>query len=360
MRSDAQLANGEDHCSPDVRRLPYYVRSAKGEALVSWAWRLARKFEWNLATLAHVGWDLREPLRPDWWVRPDDALLLTLESRTGIDYKLLRSMTFLDWKSPMDRDGGDGSLGGWLPNRVTPRDRHDSLAVCPECLWEDKSPFLRQAWLIPWAAVCEKHRSALLTRCPTCGWPLRVPVSGSRMKFVANRCARCGFDLNGSESPSVPDAICEFHTALLRGTKTGLVQLPGAPTLKWSDFLVTAGYIRTAIWAEKKASSDRLTLLRAMSQNERFYINAGVSSLRDRLGGFMLLAWLLDDWPNNLASIEIAEAVPGGMVPRGTNLRKFISAASKKLSKSDSPRDRGTIADKPSDYNDSMQRRSKP
>jgi hypothetical protein len=45
--------------------------------------------------------------------------------------------------------------------------------------------------------------------------------------------------------------------------------------------------------------------------------------LRGRLGGLVLLAWLLDNWPKHLASINVAETVTGGTYPPGVKPANF-------------------------------------
>lgn len=307
MRSSTKEARG--HHLED-RRLPYFARPQKGEALLSWAWRLAEKFEWNLETLARAGWDFKDPIRPDWWLRPNEALLLRLLACTGVEPRHLRAMTFLDWSAPPWHEKDDARLGGWLPGKEAAEDRSPRIAVCTECLHDDETPFLRQTWLIPWVAACEKHGSVLMTRCPSCRWSLRMPIAKSKTMFIANLCNRCRFDLRGTTlNPPAPEGIRQFQEVLLHGLKTESVRLPGMPAISWPEFITVARRLRSSLSAERLAA-EMLALVCAVSQDERFFCKTGSGTLRDRLGGVMLLAWLFDDWPNNLAALETDPPTP--------------------------------------------------
>jgi hypothetical protein len=67
-----------------------------------------------------------------------------------------------------------------------------------------------------------------------------------------------------------------------------------------------------AIWEEMNVT-DRLAVISQIANDRSLYGGFSVDFSRDRLGSLMLLAWLLDDWPRNLESSQVAGVVRGWM-----------------------------------------------
>lgn len=291
-----------------LERLPLHVRPAPSEALVSWSWRLAARFGWNLSALAREGLGLSEPLRPDWWARPEDSLLATLQVRTGVEWGELRRMTLLDWAPVVRDDEASGRFAGWRFEALPPDERERGLAVCTDCLRADTSPYLRQSWLIGWTAVCQVHGSVLLTRCPECRRPLRTPKPGSPAKFQASRCVRCCADLTQAGGDAAPAEISQLHDVLLTGKRTGKTVLPRIGELDWPELMTLCDVLLGAVWEEMDVT-DRVALLGQVTGDGRPYGMIGVDCSRDRVGSLTLLAWLLNDWPHNVESSQVGRIV---------------------------------------------------
>ncbi len=249
-----------------LKQLPLHVRPALNEALVSWSWRLASRFAWSLAVLARDGFQLTEALTPDWWARPKDALLAILELRTGVEFAQLRRMTFLDW-APVVLDGTERERVAGRRFDAPPPDRKERVhAVCTECLRGDDAPYLRQAWLFEWTAVCEAHGSELLTRCPECQRPLKTPTHAYTTKFLASRCDWCAADLTRADSRAAPQEIHRLQEVLLTGKRTGKTVLPRIGCLDWSELITLCDVLLEVIWKEM-SPEDRQPLLLISSSN---------------------------------------------------------------------------------------------
>ncbi|MBX9874144.1 MAG: TniQ family protein [Bosea sp.] len=67
------------------------------------------------------------------------------------------------------------------------------LQLCPQCLDEDESPFLRRDWRLATTLICERHGRQLIDRCPVCRQGFAVCDAASLSPFIT--CTTCGVDL---------------------------------------------------------------------------------------------------------------------------------------------------------------------
>lgn len=62
--------------------------------------------------------------------------------------------------------------------------------LCPVCLHEDRDPYARRAWQLPFAVGCPRHDVLLLEKCPGCQAPFRLMERSVPLPF--GHCEACG------------------------------------------------------------------------------------------------------------------------------------------------------------------------
>jgi len=288
----------------DLVRLPVYVKPQYDEALVSWAHRLAAACDWNLRRLAECGFGIHEPLKPDWWARPSEPHVQLIATRTGISAGRVRAMTLLDWASAVRDDEATGRFTGWRYTSLGPGERERGLAVCPACLQEDARPYLRRAWLVGWVAICEQHRSVLVTTCQKCRRWLRVRRPASKARHLAGRCGNCSADLSRLVTEEASPRDVAFQAAMLIGKRTGSTVMPGVGEVTWLELVMLCDVLLGAIWSHMPAD-DVLPFLTSTARLAHIKARGGLAFGRDRLASLGLLAWLLEDWPRHLENSPI-------------------------------------------------------
>lgn len=83
---------------------------------------------------------------------------------------------------------------------------------CPDCLEEDRRPYVRGAWRLCYWTVCERHRSLLLDRCPACHFNIDFSkffktAPSLEVGRVAVCCPECTSDLRSAQRLKPPAAL---------------------------------------------------------------------------------------------------------------------------------------------------------
>jgi hypothetical protein len=292
------------HRSPEPRRLPIYVKPLPGEALGSWWHRLGRRFELSAQGLssAVMGSDL--VLTRDWSSRPPLELLVLTHDRTGIPMDTLRSMTLHDWA---EVSYGDEAAGRFNARRYldgAPKTMPRGLVVCGECLRSDAHPYLRLIWLIGWVAICPVHDTVMVSRCPDCRAPLRLPLPGSLRPFAADRCTTCFADIRTMEMTRALPAAADLQGRLLAGKQTGTVELAGIGLMDWRALVMLSDVLVGMFW---HGTTDVQKYWFGQSLAEEIGAGEGLQLGSSREGSLELLAWLLGAWAGNSATAIVAE-----------------------------------------------------
>lgn len=279
-------------------RIPLAVSISPGpdEALASWLLRYAAPVAIPPEILLFDRADAALIERPDWWRTPDPILLARLAARTGMPKPALAAMTFLDWSLQDWHEEMSERFARWryqLP-RSKSRCPH-RFAICPQCLAEDAMPYVRKLWTVGWASVCQIHAHVLTGKCPQCHQTLQLPSLNADQLFAPERCARCGSYL--STAPRLPahPLTVRLQALLLAHRSACAVPLPGVGALEWPVAMAFFDVLLGMVWNGPK---DRF-------RNQLFARIRRDLGLTEDLGdghyeGLLILAWLLDQWPQHI------------------------------------------------------------
>lgn len=123
----------------------------------------------------------------------DIHLLGAMAEKTSISMQALEQSTFRRWAGwAFEREDGLVKLD-WLPPAGREKaKRCFGQQVCPSCLAEDATPYLRLEWRLSFLTVCPVHGRLLLDRCPACNEPFSILRQERREGLC---CWSCGADV---------------------------------------------------------------------------------------------------------------------------------------------------------------------
>jgi hypothetical protein len=122
-------------------------------------------------------------------------LILGLHEGTQVPVKTMRALTFHKWHGTLIAEDDGRSKLLWLPP-IGNRQRIQSFGqqICPICLAEDETPYLRAIWRVSCLPACSQHNCLLADRCQNCAsiiYPGNLVGSGMPISI----CWHCGFDM---------------------------------------------------------------------------------------------------------------------------------------------------------------------
>lgn len=290
-------------------RLPGQVTPLPGEALASWLLRYAEPFGIAPEDLLLRTSEAELAGRGDWWRRPHPALIERLAQATGVDPMRIADMTLCSGDEASD-DMRDRF--SWLRFQAArPVNRQQRrMAVCPLCLAEDETPYVRRDWTVGWATVCPNHAVVLVSDCPECGCKLRLPALSSRDYFAPDRCPRCAFRI-GTVSPRVAHAaVIEMHRQLGQARSSGVFELPRQGPIPWPVAIALFDVLLGAVWIDTRPVMRRRLFARIEGDFGRDALGKEPTGSYE---GLMILAWILDGWPDR---VRTAIAIVQGPRPR--------------------------------------------
>jgi transposase len=285
-----------------LRHLPVYAGPQPDEALVSWLARLAGRYDAPAFRFAQAAVGLRpvDPRRSReaWWERPGPNVIEGIGRMTGTAVEAVRATTFEDWGPPSRHEG--------TPDRFSARHfrvvrldgrRMRRFVVCPACLVDDAESYVRKTWTLGWVAVSAHHHTVLLSTCPKCRITLRLPAPSSFEPFAPDICGHCGAPLAGAATRDAHAAAIALQAALLEVKRRGEARLPGLGVLDWPTAMAAADVLLGAIWTNTEPNLRSRFLRRVANDLGLDRIQRG---LADNYAGLLILAWLLDAWPDRL------------------------------------------------------------
>jgi hypothetical protein len=275
---------------PRVVPLPIMVDPIKGEALISWCHRLA----------AHLGLRPRQTARmlgvdtsdPVWWHRPGLEVLLTIARRTGVRMKRLRAMTFLDWKGLSSQRNPGHIVGRWSRDLVRPRaDCSPVYVACPQCLADDREPWVRLDWLTGWASLCPVHGTVLIEQCRKCHALLRMPTLEVNYTPTLGACRKCGARHCDAPSTIAHPPVLELQKKMLRAMWEGKARFPGLQTCAWSTMVALVAQISWTLWQSRHGRRRLVLFVRIAQELSLPPTQPGSGSRAYEL--MLVLVWLL-------------------------------------------------------------------
>jgi transposase len=290
-------------------RLPGQVTPLPGEALASWLLRYAEPFGLAPEDLLLRTTEAELAGRGDWCRRPHSALIERLAQATGVDPTTIANMTL--WSGDEASDDMRDRFSWLRFQAALPVNRQRRrIAVCPLCLAEDETPYVRRDWTVGWATICPGHAVVLMGDCPECGCKLRLPALSSRDYFAPDRCPRCAFRLGTASPRAAHAAVIEMHRRLADGRTQGTFDIPGHGPLTWPVAMALFDVLLGAVWIDTKILARR-----------RLFARIEGDFGRDALGkeptgnyeGLIILAWILVGWPDR---VRTALAILNGPRPR--------------------------------------------
>jgi hypothetical protein len=281
----------------------------------------------KLHTFCAMSWPGKAIWNRDIDKSADAEILQTLSERTGTPYERVRATTLSAYEGVLyERYNRLGPAAWIMPVGVYHRTRRRfGLMYCPRCLADDREPYYRRRWRLPFMTVCDVHGAPLRDRCPRCATPVCFHRNelGDHKKFAAESltlCHACGLDLReaddiasrapGASSPSITPAEVEFTRELLRAVSTGFMQIGN--TFKCHSILYFAGLRHLMkVLAMRNPRLDRLRREISIAYEVELYEppslpHPDVQELsvesRKRLLG--LIRCLLAEWPHRFIELS--------------------------------------------------------
>jgi hypothetical protein len=296
LQSERQQAAALLPAARSARQLPFYVEPLAEEALLSWLLRLATSLGVSLRVLTQEAFGIKDrPGDSPWWRRPNPWFLQRISHKTGLGIERLNRMTFRSWMSEYREDEDCERFGGRHYAPSAPESRALRLAVCSQCLAEDREPYLRLWWMIGWAAVCPRHRTILTDRCSWCRNKVRTPRSSGLIEFAPGLCASCGQSLEDDICWLANPAAVQMQDLLLSAKRYGSVEFDGIGRLSWSEILALLDYTIGAYW--KDLSDEEQEQVRAEHAMSHLAPSIVDSAYGRRYGSLLLITWFLEGWP---------------------------------------------------------------
>ncbi|WP_217494735.1 TniQ family protein, partial [Edaphosphingomonas haloaromaticamans] len=275
---------------PRVVPLPIMVDPMEGEALISWCHRLAARLGLRLHQTARMlGVDTSDPA---WWHRPGPEVLLAISRRTGVGMKRLRAMTFLDWKGLSSQRNPGHIVGRWSRDLVRPRaDCSPHCVACPQCLVDDREPWVRLDWLTGWASLCPVHGTVLIERCRKCHAPLRMPTLEVNYTPTLGTCHKCGARHCDAPLTIAHPPVLELQEKMLRAMREGKARFPGLRTCAWSTMVALVAQISWTLWQSRDGRRRLVLFVRIAQELGLPPTQSGSGSRAYEL--MLILVWML-------------------------------------------------------------------
>lgn len=164
---------------------------------------------------------------------------------------------------------------------------------CPQCLLEDETPYFRLAWRFAFTTHCERHRTVLEEKCPTCGspvWPASIQVNAPTAWLPLTTCRVCRSSL------AQGFRLARRGTVDRGGTGSSLKLIGKSLDSVW--------YFSQLLLRARSRRLQRYTFERAHIDHTEIVTSCTIEHLPldQRQAILTASAWLLHDWPANFLS----------------------------------------------------------
>jgi transposase len=288
---------------PQTPRLPYFIKPAEDEALVSWVARLSAQLDQSPLMLSKQVFDINAAVDPQWWRRPSRAVLSRIIERTGIEPKRLLAMTFVGWAAARGDEEPERFAGRrWQVCAPCARPNR-RVAVCPQCLAEAGRPYVSRYWMLGWAGACPRHRCVLMGHCQSCALPIRLDGFGARALIDIFTCRKCGECLDVADSACAHGLVLTLQEKLVAAKSIGTAVLPGIGELDWPTMMTVADMLLGAIWS-RSATKHRQCLCDRIARDVSLSdVDRSPVQWNSNYGSLLMLGWMFQDMPGRLPAM---------------------------------------------------------
>jgi TniQ len=297
------------------RRWPLHSKLYDDELLSSWLVRLSRAYGMEVGRFCASVWR-----HAAFWSRDIEGIypevLEVLIDKTATPLARVFNTTLWGYHGfPAWELDGSGVSPWLLSIGLQGGRRHRSwLQYCPYCLHNDPDPYFRRRGRLTFVTVCPRHRCRLLDRCVACGAPCNIDQVSSDAEAITH-CYRCQFDARRAQAPTLDNTagrhcLMQLQTLLIEGLHREQYPLSRTVSVSMEEFLPVLRHLGRLLSTRKRSGELRSGLCGEMGEpyfEPSFPSSQGraleVLSVMDRFRLMLLLAWWLDDWPDQFVAI---------------------------------------------------------
>ena len=298
------------------RLWPLRLQPYADELLSSWVVRLSRAYGMEACRFgASVG------RYSAFWSRDidkglDDHLLQVLIDHTATPPARVLKTTVSGYRGFPIQELYHNGLSAWLLSiGLRGGRRHRPwLQYCPYCLQDDDDPYFRCHWRLAFVTVCPQHDCRLLDRCAACAAPCNIHQVPNDADTIT-RCYVCQFDARWAQAPGLDHTagrsrMMQVQRLLAEALSQGQYPLTQARSVATEEFLSVLRHLGRLLIAPEHAQELRRGFCGEMGEpyfEPSFPSSRGraieVLSVADRFALMLLLAWWLNDWPDQFLAI---------------------------------------------------------
>ena len=231
-------------------------------------------------------------------------------------------MTLAKWMPVYREDEDSHRFAGPRFVSISPDYRLRRLAVCAECLDEDREPYLRLWWLIGWAAVCPRHATILIARCAWCRAHVRTARLSGVIPFAPRECVSCGRALHDGVCWLAHPAVTRLQGVLLEGKCQGVTTLEGIGRLSWPETVALIDVLLGTYWRVLEWEDQER--IRAQHEESDLAPSLADRAYDTRYGSLQFLAWLLEGWPHSIGSRKAMDLLARGLDQRANRIFRHL------------------------------------
>jgi hypothetical protein len=295
---------------------PLHVKPQADELLSSWLTRLSRAHGLEPRAFGTYLWPAMRLWDGDIDQRAAAAVLAVLVQKTAISPQRAFATTLTAYEGTLYERLTPQGHPIWLLANAMRRQRRclPALQYCPQCLRTDATPYFRRCWRLGFVTVCTDHHCRLLDRCPACCAPVNFHLLPGDMDTIT-RCHQCQLDLGVAESPAldtspVHQRLVTFQTLLLQALTTGWYPLTDDELVRLPHYLRVVRHLGRFLVTHRDANQQRARLCRRVEQ-PYFVPSVPASkqwaleglSVTDRFRLLLLVAWWVEDWPEQFITV---------------------------------------------------------
>jgi TniQ len=295
---------------------PRHVQPQRDELLSSWLTRLSLAHGLDPRTFGSILWPAKTIWTGDIDRRATPEMLSILAQKTATSPRQALATTLRAYEGKLWEDGDSSRSRHWLLLGAIQGRRRDrpGLQYCPQCLRADPTPYFRRCWRLGFVTVCTDHHCYLLDRCPACFDPVNfhlLPYDTDTM----TRCYQCQLDFVGVASRALEPSeghqrLVAFQTLLLQALANGWYPLAENQMVRLPDYLRVVRHLGRLLLTHRDADLQRARLCRRLEQPyfvpcwpaSKAWALEGLS-VTDRFRLLLLLAWWLEDWPEQFIAV---------------------------------------------------------